>query len=108
MKFKITGFSHMKGISKRTNKPYEMARLLRLSELRAWRNENGEGRCAGFETSDQSIFDVYTGEERLINDLLLIKYPCELDLTFEPHPEDPTRNIVTGFKTVTNDKNPLG
>jgi len=108
MIFNVTGFSHMKGVSKRNNKPYEMARLFRLAELRAWQNDNGCSRVAGYQTDDQTAFDVFTGQERVINDLLLIKYPCELDLTFEPHPEDPTRNIVTGFKTVKEDKNPLG
>jgi len=108
MIFNVTGFSHMKGVSKRNNKPYEMARLFRLTELRAWENDNGRSRVAGYQTDDQTAFDVFTGQERVINDLLLVNYPCELDLTFEPHPEDPTRNIVTGFKMVKEDKNPLG
>ena len=104
----ITGFSHSKGIAKNTQKPYNMARLYRLSEIRTWQNDLGIGRAAGFLADDKSGFDVNILDERLLNDLLLIKYPCELDLNFEPHPEDPTRNVVSGFKTVKQDKNPLG
>lgn len=108
MIFDVTGFSHMKGVSKLTNNPYEMARLFRLSPLRAWENEKGRSRVAGFQTDEKTAFDVFTGQERVINDLLLVNYPCQLDLTFEPHPEDPTKNVVTGFKMVKEDKHPLG
>ncbi len=100
MKMQITGFSHSAGISAKNRKPYEMARLSRLTEIRAWKNDNGESRVAGFETNERHTLEVYTGELKLINDLLLVSYPTELDLTFEPHPDDPTKNIVTGFKVV--------
>lgn len=100
MKMKITGFSHAKGKAKTSGKPYEMARLFRLTEIRPWKNENGESRCAGFETNERSTLDVYSDDTQLVNNLLLIQYPAELDLTFEPHPEDPTRNIVVGFKVI--------
>lgn len=103
MKFNITGFSHSKGNAKATGKPYNMAKLQRLSELRPWKNDNGEGRCAGFHTDERNGFDVYTGDTQLVNNLLLVKYPCTMDLTFEPHPEDPTRNIVTAFEVVDSD-----
>lgn len=107
MKFNITGFSHSKGNAKSTGKPYNMAKLHRLVEVRPWKNENGEGRAAGFHTDERSSFDVYTDDVRLVNDLLLSKYPCVMDLTFEPHPEDPTRNIVTAFDVVDSDDDPI-
>lgn len=100
MKMQITGFSHSSGRSAKSGKPYDMARLNRLTEIRPWKNDNGEGRCAGYETNERQTLEVYTGDKTLINNLLLLDYPAELDLTFEPHPEDPTRNIVTAFKVV--------
>ncbi len=104
MLFKITGFTHSKGISGKTGKPYDMAQLHRLSEIRPWKNDNGEGRAAGFHTDERAAFSVFTGDPKLVSNLLLITYPCEMDLTFEPHPEDPTRNVVTGFKVVESEK----
>lgn len=107
MKFKVTGFSHSKGNAKTTGKPYNMAKLSRLSEIRPWKNDNGEGRAAGYHTDERAQFDVYADDIRLVNDLLLVRYPCEMDLTFEPHPEDPTRNIVTAFEVVDTDQEPI-
>ena len=101
MKMQITGFSHSSGISAKNRKPYEMARLNRLTQIRPWKNENGESRCAGFETNERATLDVYADDKNLVNSLLLVNYPAELDLTFEPHPEDPTRNIVVGFTIVS-------
>lgn len=108
MIFNVTGFTHSKGISKTKQKPYNMGRLYRLADIRVWENENGRCRAAGFQTDDQTSFEVFVQDDRLVNDLLLVKYPCELDLQFEPNPDDPTRNVVTGFKVAKQDKNPLG
>lgn len=100
MKFKITGFSHSKGNAKATGKPYNMAKLQRLVEIRPWKNENGEGRAAGYHTDERTGFDVYSEDVQLVNKLLMASYPCTMELTFEPHPDDPTRNIVTNFEIV--------
>ncbi len=102
MKMQITGFSHSAGISAKNRKPYEMARLNRLTEIFAWKNDNGESRTAGFETNERHTLEVYTDDKKLINDLLLVSYPVELDLTFEPSPDDPTKNVVTAFKVVSS------
>ena len=102
MKFDITGFSYAKGNSKTTGKPYEMARLFRLTEIRAWKNDHGECVVNGFHTDERNAFDVHS-DQKLLKDLQLVTFPCQLDLTFEPSPEDPTRNVVTAF-TVVSDK----
>lgn len=104
MKFRITGFSHSKGNAKTTGKPYNMGKLQRLVEIRAWRNDNGEGRAAGFHTDERSGFDVHVDDIQLVNQLLLVGYPCNMDLGFEPHPDDPTRNIVTSFEVLPSDE----
>lgn len=103
MIFNCTGFTHSKGIAKTSGKPYNMAKLFRLSEIKPWKNDNGEGRAAGYHTDDRSSFDVYVGDDKLVQNLLLVNYPAHLDLNFEPHPEDPTRNIVTGFKLIESE-----
>ncbi len=100
MIFNCTGFTHSKGVAKTSGKPYNMARLFRLAEIKPWKNDNGEGRSAGYQTDDRTSFDVFVGDDKLINQLLLINYPANLDLQFEPHPEDPTRNVVTAFSVV--------
>lgn len=98
MKIEVTGFSHMAGNSKKTGEPYNMARLFRLTKIRSWKNDNGQSYVAGFESTDNGALDVDTSKSELVQGLLGLTYPRALELTLEPHPEDPTRNIVVAFK----------
>lgn len=96
----IIGFSFMEGVGKDSKKPYAMARLNHLTPIKSWKNENGHSSVAGFECNDRLAFNVDVTNQALIHRFLGLEYPVDLDLTFEPDPENPTRNIVTDFKEV--------
>ena len=104
MKIAITGFSHMKGISKNTGKPYEMARLYRLSPLMPWKNDNGEGRSAGFETNERKVLEVDIKDGELVEKLLKIHFQHDratwMEIDLEPNPDDPMRNIIVGAEVA--------
>lgn len=101
MRINVTGFSHMKGNSKSTGKPYEMARLYRLTEIKAWENELGRSRCAGFETNERKVLEVDIQDSKLADFLLGISYPVDLEISLEPNPEDPMRNLIVGAKVAS-------
>lgn len=92
----------MKGVSKTSNKPYNMARLLHLTEIKAWKNDLGESFTNGFMTNERNAFDVNVNDSDLLRAFLTLDFSSQptLDLKFEPNPEDPTRNIVTAFEVV--------
>jgi len=100
MKVEVTGFSNAQGNSKSDGSPYHIARLYRLSKIRGWKNDRGESVAAGFESTDRGAMEVATNDPALISALLRVDYPTQLNLKFEPHPDDPTRNIVVGFDPV--------
>lgn len=102
MKIICTGFSHSKGLSKTSQKPYNMARLFHLTSIKSWKNDFGECVCNGYITDDRNAFDVNVQDDELIRKLLLVNFNDQslLDLEFAPNPENPTRNIIIGFSEV--------
>ncbi|MDF2186301.1 hypothetical protein O1O06_16290 [Grimontia hollisae] len=95
----IAGFSHAAGIGKESNKPYDMCNLHNLTPIRGFKNERGEGHGFGFETNDRSRLPVKRSPE-LVAKLEAVQYPAVLELSVEPHPEDPLRNIVVDAKMI--------
>lgn len=95
----IAGFSHAAGIGKESNKPYDMCNLHSLMPIRGFKNERGEGHGFGYETNDRSRLPVKRTPE-LVAKLEKMQYPAVLELSVEPHPEDPLRNIVIDAKYV--------
>jgi len=106
MKIEITGFSHSKGTSdKGRGKPYEMGRLFRLNSIRAWKNDFGESKVAGFSADERAALDIDCSRAGLVNKLLSCSYPQSMELIVEPHPDDPMRNIVVDVNPSVMPKN---
>jgi hypothetical protein len=103
-KVAVTGFSHMKGTAKASGKPYEMARLFRLTEIRDWKNDLGQSQSVGYETNDRNYLDVDITDPKLVNKMLSFPFeqtkPLILDLVLEPHPDDPMRNLIVDAHIV--------
>lgn len=103
-KVAVTGFSHMKGISKKDSKPYEMARLFRLTEIRDWKNDLGKSQSVGYETNERNFLDVDIRDPKLVEKMLGFPFeqtkPLILDLVLEPHVDDPMRNVIVDAHVV--------
>jgi len=104
MKLAVTGFAHMKGIAAKSKKPYEMARLYRLTQIRDWETDMGKSQANGYETNERNVLDVDITDEKLIKAFMALPFEqtnaLVLELNLEPNPDDPMRNIVTGFDVV--------
>ena len=103
MKLPITGVSFSSGISAKSKKPYTICNLDLLSQKRPWKTDMGEGLTNGYETNERNQLKFDETNESLRLALLALDFSVFphvllLDLDLSPDPEDPMKNIVTGFK----------
>lgn len=93
----VTGFSDIQGIAQKgTGKPYQIGKLFRLVPLREWKNEHGRAQCVGFYADERNSLDIDLGRPKLVQKLKALehKYPLDLEIIVEPHPEDPLKNVI--------------
>lgn len=105
MKVEITGFTTMKGVSKKSFAPYQIDKLFYLKHLKAWKNETGESKCAGFSADDNATLKI-KDDDKLREMLLGFPYPSTVELKLEADPEDPLKNIVVDVNPIMADHRP--
>ena len=92
MKVQFLNATHRKGLSKASNKPYDMCKLNYLKPIEVVRNEKME--YYGFGMTAQEI-DL---DPRCIHMFETAMSGDEVDLVLEPNPRFPQYNWVVGIK----------
>lgn len=91
----VTGFADIQGTGQKgKGKPYSIGRLFRLNPIREWENEHGRAKAAGFNADEMGALDIDLGRPPLVRKLMDFQYPLDLEITVEPHPEDPLKNVI--------------
>lgn len=99
----VIGFQDQQGISKKgQGEPYQMGRLYVLRPLRSWKNEHGRCNSHGFVGDEYGVMEVDLMRPGLVKKIeeLSSHFPCALELTLEPNPQNPMRNIVVDVDLV--------
>mgnify|MGYP000182740586 CR=1 FL=1 len=97
----VTGFADVQGTSQKgQGRPYSIGRLYRLTPIREWENEHGRARCVGYQADERNALDIDLARPNLVEKLISFsdKYPLDLDIIVEPHPEDPLKNVIVDVK----------
>lgn len=91
----VTGFTDIQGTSQKgQGKPYSIGRLFRLTPIKEWENEHGRAKTSGFSADERGALDIDLGRPALVKKLMEFQYPLDLEITVEPHPEDPLKNVI--------------
>lgn len=93
----VTGFSDSQGVAQKgQGKPYKIGRLYRLVPIYEWKNDHGRQEAFGFCADDRGALEIDLERPNVANKLRSFrdKYPLDLDVVLEPHPEDPLKNVI--------------
>ena len=96
----IVGFTDTQGISKEKKKDYAIGKLFWLRPLRQWENDHGRCIANGFSAEDKDAMPIDLSINELVVALNNAVFPCDVEATVEPHPEDPLKNVIVGVKVL--------
>lgn len=93
----VTGFTDIQGTAQKgKGKPYSIGRLFRLTKIFEWKNEHGRAEAVGFQADERNALDIDLQRPNVVTKLKSFadKYPLDLEVELEPHPEDPLKNVI--------------
>lgn len=97
MKYVLFGGFESSGISK-AGKPYDMGEIYVAVKPRSWTNATGSGKGYGFESKKMDILK----SEALSAKMDATPFPVLAEVSTEPHPDDPTQNIIVDFDVISS------
>lgn len=91
----VTGFSAASGVAQKgKGAAYSIGRLYWLKPIREWSNEFGQQVTTGFKADERDALDIDLNRPPLVAKLQSFKYPLDIRIEVEPHPDDPLRNVI--------------
>ncbi|KAB7674369.1 hypothetical protein [Plesiomonas shigelloides] len=88
----VFGLDFGQGTSKAGN-PYAFCRMNYLVPARPFKSDKHDIQKIGTEPKAVELIQ----DQKLFDSAKTFNYPLLMELTIEPHPDDITSNIVTGF-----------
>lgn len=98
MKYVLFGGFESAGISSKNGKAYEMGHISVGVAPRSWSNATGSGKGYGYEAKKMDIVKSEALSKKMDN----TPFPVLAEVSIEPHPEDPTQNVIVDFEVISS------